>query len=100
MIRVLYVVPTLNKGGVEYIIHSSVLRLKNKGIEVVVACSSGMMCQSLRDAKIDVVNIALHKKNPIDVLLNAFRLISIIKKYKIIINIIYLLLLNIHKLIS
>jgi glycosyltransferase involved in cell wall biosynthesis len=83
MIRVLYVVPTLNNGGVEYVIHSSALRLKNKGIEVVVACSSGMMCQTLRDAKIDVVNIAFHKKNPFHILLNAFRLISVIKKYKI-----------------
>ncbi|MBU3590411.1 MULTISPECIES: glycosyltransferase [unclassified Polynucleobacter] len=83
MIRVLYVVPTLNAGGVEYVIHASALRLKNKGIEVVVACSSGKMCQSLRDAQIKVINIAIHRKNVYHILLNAFKLMRIIQKYKI-----------------
>ena len=81
--RILQVLPALNEGGVEVGTVQMARYLQARGIFNVVASSGGKLVASLEQIDVAHITLPLETKNPLKILLNAGRLKSAIKKYRI-----------------
>ena len=81
--RILQVLPALDEGGVEVGTIQMAGYLQARNIFNMVASSGGKLVGSLEQIDVPHITLALETKNPLRILLNASRLKSTIKKYRI-----------------
>lgn len=80
---ILQVLPALNSGGVERGTVDIAKAIADNGWNSIVASSGGKMTEMLAQAGIQHIHLPLNTKNPASILLNANRLIKIIKKHNV-----------------
>jgi glycosyltransferase involved in cell wall biosynthesis len=81
--RILQVLPALNEGGVEVGTLQMARYLHRQSIFNMVASSGGKMLASLEQIDVPHITLPLETKNPLKILLNAYRLKSAIKEHRI-----------------
>ncbi len=81
--RILQVLPALNEGGVEVGTVQMARYLQAQGIFNAVASSGGKLVGSLEQIDVPHIPLPLETKNPLKILLNASRLKTTIKNYRI-----------------
>ena len=81
--NVLQVIPTLNISGAEQGCFDVANFLINNKLKSHIATSAGYRIEQLENSGTLINKIPVHSKNPIIILINAFRLIKIIKKNEI-----------------
>jgi glycosyltransferase involved in cell wall biosynthesis len=81
--RILQVLPALNEGGVEVGTVQVARYLHRQGVFNMVASSGGTMVASLEQIDVPHISLPLETKNPLKILLNAYRLKSAIKEHRI-----------------
>ena len=81
--NVLQVIPTLNISGAEQGCYDVANFLIKNKLKSHIATSSGYRIEQLENSGTLINKIPVHSKNPLIILINAFRLIKIIKKNEI-----------------
>ncbi|MBF0245933.1 MAG: glycosyltransferase family 4 protein, partial [Planctomycetes bacterium] len=82
-IRVLHLLPRLESGGVERTVINEAILQKSLGILPLVISAGGSMVHELQDAEIAHLNWNMASKNPLVILVNAFRLVQLIRHQNI-----------------
>jgi glycosyltransferase involved in cell wall biosynthesis len=83
-ITVAQILPTIENGGVERgVFDLSKFALSCQDLEMIVISASGSMLKRFQQHKIKHINLPVNSKNPIQIILNIFRIRKIIKKYDI-----------------
>ncbi len=82
-IRILQLLPALNEGGVELGTLQLATYLQKHHIYNMVASNGGRQVSALKKEKVPHITLSLHTKNPFKILLNAYKLTLIIKKFRL-----------------
>lgn len=83
VLNILQVLPELNSGGVERGTVDIAKAILDEGFKSYVCSSGGVMVKELEKLGVTHIEYPLHSKNPITMLINVIRLVSIIKQHKI-----------------
>jgi glycosyltransferase involved in cell wall biosynthesis len=79
----LQVVPSLETGGVETGTIELAEALKKEGYTPLVASNGGILVQKLSQDSILHLTLPLHSKNPLQMIVNIFHLLKVIKRHKV-----------------
>lgn len=80
---VLQVLPSLETGGVENGTIELAIALRQEGFKPLVASRGGKLVRLLDQQGISHIKLPLHSKNPVQMLLNVFRLKAVIKAHDV-----------------
>lgn len=80
---VMQVLPALEMGGVERGTIEMATAMKKEGIANIVVSNGGILVKQLKKIGVPHIQMPVHSKNPLIMLLNAYRLKKVIKKYHV-----------------
>lgn len=77
---IMQVLPALESGGVEYTALEIAAGLQQAGIKNIVVSNGGVLVRELNKIKVPHLKMPVHSKNPVKIVVNAFKLARVAKE--------------------